>query len=141
MSDPNPNPYANNAPQATPPPANVERDTSSAKSTLQVLYILHGIAPFTLWTLAVVAMVIGAIKRDDARGTWLDTHYGWLARTFWFGLLGWLVAWGIFWVLGLLTLGIGMVVLWIFPAAVFIWYLYRVIYGWIKLNDNQVIGE
>ncbi len=133
-----PNPYSS-AP-VNPVPANTERDLSSAKSTLQILYIMHGIAPFTLWTLAVVAMVIGAIQRDDARGTWLDTHYSWLARTFWYGLLWWVVAWGVFWVLGLLTLGIGMIVLWVFPVTVFIWYLYRVIYGWIKLNDNLTIS-
>ena len=133
-----PNPYSS-AP-VNPVPTNTERDLSSAKSTLQILYIMHGIAPFTLWTLAVVAMVIGAIQRDDARGTWLDTHYSWLARTFWYDLLWWVVAWGVFWVLGLLTLGIGMIVLWVFPVTVFIWYLYRVIYGWIKLNDNLTIS-
>ncbi len=134
-----PNPYLSDS--ANVIPANTERDLSSAKTTLQVLYIMHGIAPFTLWILAVVAMVIGAVQRDDARGTWLDTHYSWLARTFWYGLLWWVVAWGVFWVLGLLTLGIGMFVLWVFPVTVFIWYLYRVIYGWIKLNDNLTISS
>ncbi len=133
-----PNPYSSAPANAVT--ANAERDLSSAKTTLQVLYIMHLIAPFTLWILAVVAMVIGAVQRDDARGTWLDTHYSWLARTFWYGLLWWVVAWGVFWVLGLLTLGIGMIVLWVFPVTVIIWYLYRVIYGWIKLNDNLTIS-
>ncbi len=132
------NPYAppitNN--HHTPPP---ERDLTSEKNTTQILYILHGIAPFTLWTLAIVAMIIGTVKHDDVRGTWLDTHYNWLSRTFWFGLLGWLAAWAIFWVLGLLTLGIGMIVLWIFPLAVFVWYLYRVIFGWLRLNDGKAV--
>lgn len=124
----------------TPQSSAIERDLTPDKNTVQVLYFLHGIAPFTLYILAVVAMVIGAIKLDDVRGTWLDTHYGWLARTFWFGLLWWLLAWGVFWVLGVLTLGIGMVVLWIFPAIVFVWYLYRVIYGWLKLREGKAMG-
>ena len=138
MSEPQ-NPYS--APQSnqSPPPLQ-ERDLSSEKNTLQLLYLMHGIAPFTMYILAIVAMVVGAIKHDDVRGTWLDTHYQWLSRTFWFGLLWWIVAWAIFWVLGLLTLGFGMFVLWIFPAGVFCWYLYRCVIGWIKLNDNKTIG-
>ncbi len=140
MSEPDDtNPYS--AGGAGVPPPIPERDLSSEKNTLHILYVLHGLAPFTLWTLAIVAMVVGAIKRDDVRGTWLDTHYSWLSRTFWFGLLWWLVAWGVFWVLGLLTLGIGMIVLWIFPLGVFVWYLYRVVFGWLRLNDNKSIGN
>ncbi len=134
------NPYSAGGAGAVPPPI-PERDLSSEKNTLHILYMLHGLAPFTLWTLAIVAMVVGAIKRDDVRGTWLDTHYSWLSRTFWFGLLWWLVAWCVFWVLGLLTLGIGMIVLWIFPLGVFVWYLYRVVFGWLRLNDNKSIGN
>jgi len=126
---------------ATPTPATaVERDLTADKNTVQVLYFLHAIAPFTLYTLAVVAMVIGAVKHDEVRGTWLDTHYGWLARTCWFGLLWWLLAWGVFWILGFITLGFGMLVLWIFPATVFVWYLYRVFYGWMKLSENRAIS-
>jgi uncharacterized membrane protein len=132
----NDNPYAQAS--STPPP--IERDLASEKNTTMILYVLHGLAPFTLWLLAIVAMIVGAVKRDDVRGTWLDTHYAWLSRTFWFGLLWWLLAWAIFWILGVLTLGIGMIFLWIFPLAVFVWYLYRVIIGVIRLGDNKTIG-
>ena len=85
-------------------------------------------------------MIIGAAKHGDVRGTYLDTHYGWLSRTFWYGILWAIIAWGVFWILGLLTLGFGMFVLWVLPAAVFIWYLYRVIFGWLKLNDGKAIA-
>ena len=127
----------------TPPtgtPTTHERDLSSEKNTLHILYVLHGLAPFTFWTLAIVAMIVGAAKQGDVRGTYLDTHYGWLSRTFWYGILWAIVAWGAFWILGLLTLGIGMIFLWVLPVAVLIWYLYRVIYGWLKLNDGESIG-
>ena len=115
------------------------RDVSGSMTITHVLYALHALAPFTLWTLAIVAMIIGMIKRDDVRGTWLDTHYAWLSSTFWWGLLFAIIAWTIFWVLGLLTLGIGMFVLWILPVAVLIWYLYRVIKGWLRLNDLKPV--
>lgn len=135
----NDNPYASASSASTPPPAQ-ERDLSGEKTTTLILYIMHGIAPFTLYILAIVAMIVGAVKHDDVRGTWLDTHYSWLSRTFWFGLLWWLLAWAVFWVLGFLTLGLGMVVLWIFPVAVMVWYLYRVVIGVIRLSDNRTIG-
>ena len=122
------------------PPPLAERNLSSEKNTLHLLYALHGLAPFTFWTLAIVAMIIGAAKHGDVRGTYLDTHYGWLSRTFWYGILWAIIAWGVFWILGLLTLGFGMFVLWVLPAAVFIWYLYRVIFGWLKLNDGKAIA-
>ncbi len=112
-----------------------ERDVSGSMTITHVLYLLHGLAPFTFWTLAVVAMFIGMAKRDDVRGSWLDSHYSYLASTFWWGILWAIIAWTIFWVLGVLTLGIGMVVLWILPLIVLIWYLYRVIRGWLRLND------
>lgn len=117
-----------------------ERDVSSSLTITQVMYVLHALAPFTMWTLAVVAMIIGLVKRDEVRGTWLDSHYAWMSRTFWWGILLAIAAWTIFWVLGLLTLGIGMAVLWVLPVAVVIWYLYRVIKGWLALNDRKAIG-
>jgi uncharacterized membrane protein len=117
----------------------VERDVSSSVTIMHVIYALHALAPFTFWTLAIVAWLIGLVTRDDVRGTWLESHHTWTTRTFWWGLLWAALAWGTFWVLGLLTLGIGMFVLWILPAAVLIWYLYRVVRGWLRLNDRQPV--
>lgn len=130
------NPYSEPNPSAggTPP-----RDVSGSITIAHVMYALHGLAPFTFWTLAVVAMIIGLVKRSDVAGTWLDSHYAYMSRTFWWGILWAVLAWGAFWVLGILTLGIGMAVLWVLPLAVLIWYLYRVIKGWIKLTKQQPV--
>lgn len=118
-----------------------EPDVSASITVTHVLYGLHALAPFTLWTLAIVAMIIGMVKRDDVRGTWLDSHYSWLSATFWWGILWAILAWAIFWVLGLATFGIGMIVLWILPVGVLVWYLYRVIRGWLCLNDRKAVGR
>ena len=59
-----------------------------------ILYLMHGLAPFTFWLLALAAIIVGAMNRDSVRGTWVDTHYSWLSRTFWWGLL-WIVIAGI----------------------------------------------
>ncbi|APV52126.1 hypothetical protein BWI17_22125 [Betaproteobacteria bacterium GR16-43] len=104
-------------------------------TAVQVMYLLHGLAPFTMWTLAVVAIVIGFVKDDDYRGSYLGTHVSWLARTFWWGLL-WIAIAGL--VTFILVISIlGLIVAWVPFTALFIWYLYRVIRGWLCLNDHK----
>ena len=129
------NPYGSNGSNGSN-----EKDVSSSMTVTHIMYALHALAPFTMWTLAIVAMIIGLVKRDDVRGTWLDSHYEYMSRTFWWGILWAVLAWGAFWVFGILTLGIGMTVLWILPLIVLVWYLYRVIKGWLRLNDNNPVA-
>jgi len=102
---------------------------------IHILYLLHGLAPFTAWILAVIAVFVGAVKRDDYRGSWLDTHISWLARTFWWGLL-WIVIASLLTFLMIVTV-ILIVVAWMPFTALFIWYLYRVVRGWLLLNDKK----
>jgi uncharacterized membrane protein len=101
-------------------------------TTTQIMYVMHAIAPFTLWTLAVVAVIVGAVTRDGVRGTWVESHYSWLGRTFFWGLL-WLVV-GTF--LFSITI-IGIFLLFLPWGILTIWYLYRVIRGWLLLNDGK----
>ena len=123
----------------TPSRSDSTQNPQSGVTLAHVLYGLHALAPFTMLTLAVVAVIIGMVKRNDIRDTWLETHFSWLSRTFWWGLLWWIVAWGVFWILTFITLGFGAILAWIFPAAVFVWYLYRVLVGWLKLGDLKPI--
>jgi uncharacterized membrane protein len=116
-----------------------ERDVSSSMTVTHVMYALHALAPFTFWTLAVVAMIVGLVKRADVTGTWLESHYNYMSRTFWWGILWAVLAWSAFWILGIITLGIGMAVLWVLPLAVLVWYLYRVIKGWLRLNEKRAV--
>lgn len=122
---------------STEPVPSGTRDIADEKRLAHVLYILHALAPFTAWLLAVFAIILGAAKRDDVRGTFLDSHFGWLSRTFWWGLL-WIV------VAGLLT-GLFFVTILLIPLAwlpftvLFLWYLYRVIKGWLRLNDGRPV--
>ena len=104
-------------------------------TTTQVLYVLHGLAPFTAWTLAVVAIIVGIFARDGVRGTYLESHMSWLARTFWWGLL-WIVVLGLATVVMVLTIVL-IPVAWLLWAILFVWYLYRVIRGWLLLNDGK----
>jgi uncharacterized membrane protein len=113
-----------------------EIDGSTGRPTnttlIQILYLMHAISPFTLWTLSLVAVVIGAFTRDSVRGSYVETHYSWLLRTFLWGLL-WLVV--VTFVFAVTVIGI--LLLWLPWGVLTIWYLYRVIRGWLRLNDGK----
>jgi uncharacterized membrane protein len=98
----------------------------SLKSLVQVVYVLYALSYFTGIT-AIVGIIINYIKREDAAGTWLESHFRWQIRTFWFGLL-----WA---VIGAVTvfIAIGFAVLF----ANFCWIIYRIVKGWLNLNDNK----
>jgi uncharacterized membrane protein len=106
--------------------------TPAPTRTAHILYLLHALSPFTLWSLSVVAVIIGAINRDSVRGTWVETHYAWLLATFIRGIVLLVVLTTLF-VLSV----VGILLLWLLWAGLTIWYLYRVIRGWLRLNDNQ----
>jgi uncharacterized membrane protein len=78
---------------------------------------------------AIVAIVMNYVKKDDVAGTFLESHFRWQIRTFWFGLL-----WGI---LGCITTVVG--VGWLVLAANGIWLIYRIVKGWLRLNDNKAM--
>jgi uncharacterized membrane protein len=91
-----------------------------------VVYVLQAIGLFAP-PLLIVAVIINYVKRDDARGTFLESHFRWQIRTFWFGLL-WMVLGFLTWVIL-----IGYVI----HAVAWIWMAYRVIKGWLSLVDKK----
>ncbi|HJU49964.1 MAG TPA: hypothetical protein VJ575_04355, partial [Pseudogulbenkiania sp.] len=90
------------------------------------VYILQALSLFVGVT-AIVAIIINYLKRDDTRGTLYESHFLWQMRTFWWGLLGL--------ALGYLTmfLLVGFVILF----AVYVWLIYRVVKGFLNLNDGK----
>lgn len=83
---------------------------------------------------SIIAVVINYVKRSDVRGTWLDSHFSWQLRTFWFALLWLLVGWLVF----LTVLGIPVAVaIWLVTG---LWVLYRLIRGWLALLDRRPVG-
>ena len=82
---------------------------------------------------SIIAVVLNYVKRSEARGTWLDSHFRWQIRTFWFGLL-WIFLCGAFIVA---TLGIGLLFVWLPITLVGLWFVYRIIRGWVTLADRR----
>jgi uncharacterized membrane protein len=82
---------------------------------------------------SIIAVILNYIKRDDARGTFLESHFRWQIRTFWFTLM-WLGIILLFW---LTLLGIPIAIVMSFVVG--IWVLYRVLRGWLTLQKRKPI--
>src|SRR5258705_13244939 len=95
--------------------------------TAHALYIMHGLAPFTMWLLAIVAIIVAAATRDTIRGTWIESHYSWRGRTFWWGPMWVVISWIITGILFITVVGI--LLAWTPGVVLFISHLYRVIRG------------
>ncbi|MGQ0752605.1 MAG: DUF4870 family protein [Betaproteobacteria bacterium] len=80
---------------------------------------------------SIIAVIINYVKRSDARGTYLDSHFSWQIRTFWWALLWLLVV-----VLMVVTVLL-FPVAWLLGVGVGIWVLYRIIRGWITLSNTK----
>ncbi|MBN8549754.1 MAG: hypothetical protein J0M12_10610 [Deltaproteobacteria bacterium] len=82
---------------------------------------------------SIIAVIINYIKRSEANGTWLESHFRWQIRTFWFAFL-----WAAISVILILTV-IGMIVGIPLMFVVGIWVIYRVARGWMKLSANEAM--
>jgi uncharacterized membrane protein len=84
---------------------------------------------------SLIAVILNYVKRSETRGTWLEAHFRWQIRTFWFGLL-WVALCLLFVVL---TLGLGLLVAWMPLAVVGLWFIYRIVRGWLALIDRRPV--
>jgi uncharacterized membrane protein len=80
---------------------------------------------------SIIAVILNYVKRSDVRGTWLDSHFSWQIRTFWFALL-----WVVIGAVAFATV-IGIPVAIILWFATGIWVLYRIIRGWMALTSEK----
>jgi uncharacterized membrane protein len=85
---------------------------------------------------SIIAVIINYVKRSEASGTWLESHFSWQIRTFWYALL-WAYncvrrqcwrscSWGLRFDRGMFALGV--------------WSIYRITRGWLALRDGKAIS-
>jgi len=108
----------------------------SLKTIGHVSYLLHAIVAVGAVlpgaqpgiALLIIAFVIDLVKKDDAAGSWQESHFRWRIRS-------------VLWAGGLYLLTAALWILvfpgWIAWTVISIWFLYRVVRGWINLNDNR----
>lgn len=87
---------------------------------------------------SIIAVIINYVKRDEARGTWLESHFTWQIRTFWLALLWALVIGAVGALLAIVLVGF---VIWIVGFfALGLWAIYRIIRGWMALRDRRAVA-
>lgn len=104
----------------------MKTETEKSANIALVIYILQAVSFFTGIT-AIIGLIIGYIKQPEAKGTWVASHFRWQLRTFWFGLL-----WSLIGVVTVVIL-VGYFIL----LANLIWIIYRIVKGWLNLNDEK----
>ena len=82
---------------------------------------------------SIIAVILNYVKRGEVRGTWLESHFRWQIRTFWFGLL-WV---GLCAAFVVMTLGIGILIAWFPLGIVSLWFIYRIVRGWMALSARR----
>ncbi|PHV10955.1 DUF4870 family protein [Chitinimonas sp. BJB300] len=97
------------------------------------VYILIGISLFTALATGIVGVLIAHLKRDEARGTWLESHFTWLIQTFWYSIAGYALSALLF----LTIIGIPLAAL--LCAATWIWSVYRLVVGYVSLNQARAL--
>jgi uncharacterized membrane protein len=130
--------------------ADIDANTGTAApeaglvTVTHVMYGLHAFSAITGLTSAafvvtaflsgwpsIIAVIINYVKRNEVHGTFLDSHFGWQLRTFWYAVLWFLIA-------GLLIVTIiGSVIGVPMLIVVGLWVLYRIARGWITLANRQ----
>ena len=111
-----------------------------------VIYALHGfsavmgllssafiVTSFLAGWPSILAVILNLVKRGDVRGTWLESHFDWQLRTFWYALLWVFVA-----VLLAITL-VGIVIAIPLAIVLGLWVLYRIVRGWLALINHRPV--
>jgi uncharacterized membrane protein len=109
----------------------------AASALIGMLSSAFVVTAFLFGLPSIVAVVMNYLRRSDARGTYLESHFSWQLRTFWFALL-WVT------VVFLLSLPLFFVLVGFvtFPIGIFVigvWVIYRVARGWLRLKDGQAV--
>ena len=128
---------------------NVETHAAPPSGLVTITRVIYGLHAFTVVTgllspvlivtafltgwPSILAVVLNYIKRSEARGTYLESHFRWQIRTFWFALLWVVLAW-----LLVFTL-IGIPLAFALVSLAGLWVLYRVVRGWLRLNDKRAM--
>lgn len=134
-------------PNAGAPVPDLQGVRPSLVQLTHVIYGLHALAVLVGVTSAasiagglvfglpsLIGVFLNYLKRRDAAGTWLESHFRWQIRTFWFTAL-WLVIYGLL----VITL-VGIPLAFLLIAVLGLWVSYRVVRGWLALAGVRAVG-
>jgi uncharacterized membrane protein len=105
-------------------------DENKIRETGLIAYVLYGVS-IVFGPAIFVGLIFAYLKREEIAGTYVASHFEWLIRTFWITLIV-----GIAGVILSLVL-VGILVL----GVVWLWFVYRIVKGFILFNDSQPIPD
>jgi len=131
-----------------PPASAVAAPSDSLVTITHVVYALHTlslvigafgaasiIGAFVFGWPSIIAVIINYVKRDEARGTYLDSHFSWQIRTFWWALLFSVIIAVLGFTLAIVLIGFAIWIVGFFVLG--IWAIYRIARGWLALMDRR----
>jgi uncharacterized membrane protein len=105
-------------------------------SVLSALLTTHAVAlRFAFGLPSIVAVIMNYARRSETRGTWLESHFRWQIRTFWYAWL-WIFVTSII-AMPLLLIGVGFILGLLGLGLVSLWVIYRIVRGWLALRDGR----
>jgi uncharacterized membrane protein len=120
----------------------------SLVTTTHIVYALHAVSlvigafgaasiigAFIFGWPSIIAVIINYVKRSEARGTWLESHFNWQIRTFWYALLWAFMVAAVSIPLTIIVIGVGTWIIGMFALG--IWAIYRIARGWLALKDGK----
>lgn len=106
--------------------------TASIKNLAWWLYIFHAISlVFTLGAISWIPLLVSYVKRGDAAGTFVYSHHSWQIKSFW-----WYVVWVVVGGICFVTI-VGIPLAYLFWFAAWVWKAYRLLRGFVELNNNR----
>ena len=135
---------------STPLPSSpaVAAPSDSLVTITHVVYALHTlslvigafgaasiIGAFVFGWPSIIAVIINYVKRSEVRGTYLDSHFSWQIRTFWWALLMSAIIAVLGFTLAIVLIGFAIWIVGFFVLG--IWAIYRIARGWMALMDRR----
>lgn len=124
--------------------------SKSLINTTHLIYALHTlsliigtfgaptiIGQFLFGWPSIIAVIINYVKRDEVRNTWLEPHFRWQIRTFWYALL-WSLIIGLPSIVLMIVL-VGFALWYIGMMLLGLWAIYRIARGWLALNEGKTL--
>jgi uncharacterized membrane protein len=114
----------------------LDRNLEDAKQFARLLYLAHGLTFFfSLGLLSFLPLIVNYVKRPETQGSIVHSHHSWMIRSFWI-YIAWML---IGWVLAVTIIGVLLAVpIW---ALAWLWKAYRLIKGFVDLNNNRAMPE
>lgn len=99
------------------------------KKLAMIVYALQATSLFTGSLTLFAGAIINYVRMEDVKGSWIESHFRWQTKTFWYSLV-WMVIGGV---------SVIFLVGWAILLAVSIWLVYRLVKGWVYLSENRAM--